>query len=148
MTQIAITAVDNKNLFSNYYLGNQIKTNPEWKKDEHKAVFSEIKRIYDTEYAFLENLNEKQLEKRFFEPIFKILNHEVEVNESTEVGEFPDYAFFPDRKSLDDAHKNKGTISFYNNSFAIGEVKRCCPRPSRLSCRADDRDEQGEEQRD
>ncbi|HLB70585.1 MAG TPA: TaqI-like C-terminal specificity domain-containing protein, partial [Candidatus Methanoperedens sp.] len=124
MTQLSITAVDNKNLFSNYYLDNQIKNNPEWKKDEHKAAFSEIKKLYDKEKDFLPNINEKQLEQRFFGPIFKILNHTIEVNEGTESQEFPDYAFFPDRSALDDAHKKKGTNSFYNNAFAIGEVKR------------------------
>ncbi|GFO96783.1 putative type II DNA modification enzyme [groundwater metagenome] len=124
MTQLAITAVDNKNLFSNYYLYNQIKNNSEWKKDEHKAAFLEVKKLYDAEKEFLPNLNEKQLEQRFFAPIFKILNHTVEVNETTESQEFPDYAFFPDRSSLDGAHKKKGTNSFYNNAFAIGEVKR------------------------
>jgi len=112
MTQLAITARDNKNLFSNYYLDNQIKNNPEWKKDEHKAAFSEIKKLYDTEKDFIPTLNEKQLEQRFFAPIFKILNHTVEVNEGTEQGEFPD------RASLDDAHKKMGN-SFYDNAFAI-----------------------------
>jgi hypothetical protein len=124
MTQLAMTAMDNKNLFSNYYLDNQLKNNPEWKKEEHKAAFSEIKKLYETEKDFIPTLNEKQLEQRFFGPIFKILNHTVEVNEGTEMGEFPDYAFFPDKNSLDDSHKKKGTISFYNNSFAIGEGKR------------------------
>ncbi|MDD5473862.1 MAG: TaqI-like C-terminal specificity domain-containing protein [Candidatus Methanoperedens sp.] len=123
MTQLAIAARDNKNLFSNYYLDNQIKNNSEWKKEEHKAAFSEIKKLYDTEKDFLPTLNEKQLEQRFFAPIFKILNHTVEVNEGTEQREFPDYAFFPDRASLDDAHKKIGN-SFYDNAFAIGEVKR------------------------
>jgi hypothetical protein len=123
MIQLAIMARDNKNLFSNYYLDNQIKNNPEWKKEEHKAAFSEIKKLYDTEKDFIPTLNEKQLEQRFFGPIFKILNHIVEVNEGTEMGEFPDYAFFPDRASLDDAHKKMGN-SFYDNAFAIGEVKR------------------------
>ncbi len=123
MTQLAITARDNKNLFSNYYLDNQIKNNPEWKKDEHTTAFSEIKKLYDTEKNFIPTLNEKQLEQRFFAPIFKILNHTFEVNEGTEQGEFPDYAFFPDRASLDDAHKKMGN-SFYDNAFAIGEVKR------------------------
>lgn len=123
MAQLAITARDNKNLFSNYYLDNLIKNNLEWKKEEHKAAFSEIKKLYDTEKDFIPTLNEKQLEQRFFAPIFKILNHTFEVNEGTEQGEFPDYAFFPDRASLDDAHKKMGN-SFYDNAFAIGEVKR------------------------
>ncbi|MCZ7385268.1 MAG: Eco57I restriction-modification methylase domain-containing protein [Candidatus Methanoperedens sp.] len=123
MVQLAITARDNKNLFSNYYLDNQIKNNNEWRKEEHKAAFSEIKKLYDIEKDFIPTLNEKQLEQRFFAPIFKILNHTFEVNEGTEQGEFPDYAFFPDRASLDDAHKKMGN-SFYDNAFAIGEVKR------------------------
>lgn len=124
MIQLAITAIDNKNLFSNYYLDKQIRYIYEWKKDEHKIAFSEIKKLYESEKDFLPTLNEKQLEQRFFGPIIKILNYMVEVNEGTERQEFPDYAFFPDRNSLDDAHKNKGAISFYNNAFAIGEVKR------------------------
>jgi len=44
MTQLAITARDNKNLFSNYYLDNQLKNNPEWKKEDHKAAFSPLDR--------------------------------------------------------------------------------------------------------
>lgn len=124
MTQITITAVNNRNLFSNYYLDNQIKSNPEWEKNDHIEAFNKIKKIYNAEFAFLETLNEKQLEQRFFGPIFKILNHTIEVNESTGNKEFPDYAFFQDRNSLDDAHRNKGTNSFYNNAYAIGEVKR------------------------
>lgn len=123
MTRIPITAIDNKNIFSNYYLDTLIKNNTEWTKDDHKAAFSEMKKLYDTEKNFLSDLKERQLEERFFEPIFKILNHTYEVSEKTEAQEFPDFAFFPDRKSLDDAHTKKGTISFFNNAFAIGEVK-------------------------
>ena len=122
MTQLAIEARDNKNLFSNYYLDNQIKNNPEWKKEEHKAAFSEIKKLYDTEKDFIPTLNEKQLEQRFFALIFKILNHTIEVNEGTEQGEFPDYAFFPDIASRNDAKKMGNSL--YNNAIAIGEVKR------------------------
>jgi type I restriction-modification system DNA methylase subunit len=122
MTQLAITARDNKNLFSNYYLDNQIKKNPEWRTEDHKAAFSEIKKLYDAEKDFIPTLNEKQLEQRFFAPIFKILNHTIEVNEGTVQGEFPDYAFFPDRASLDDAKKMGKSL--YNNAIAIGEVKR------------------------
>lgn len=124
MTQIVINSVNNKNLFSNYYLDNLIENNLEWKKDEHKDAFQRIKKIFNAESAFLETLNEKQLEQRFFGPTFKILNHTVEVNESTKFQEFPDYAFFPNRESLDDAHRNKDSSSFYNNAYAIGEVKR------------------------
>ncbi|MCX9029390.1 MAG: N-6 DNA methylase, partial [Candidatus Methanoperedens sp.] len=88
-----------------------------------KDAFTEIKKLYDIEKDHIPTLNEKQLEQRFFAPIFKILDHTIEVNEGTDQGEFPDYAFFPDRASLDDAHKKMGN-SFYNNAIAIGEVKR------------------------
>ena len=65
MTQIAITAVNIKNLFFNYYLDNQIKNHPEWGKKEHIEAFNKIKRIYNAESAFLETLNEKLLDQSF-----------------------------------------------------------------------------------
>ncbi len=74
MTQLAITARDNKNLFSNYYLDNQIKNNPEWKKEEHKDAFTEIKKLYDIEKDHIPTLNEKQLEQRFFGRFLKSSN--------------------------------------------------------------------------
>jgi hypothetical protein len=76
MTQLAITAIENKNLFSNYYFGNQIKNNPEWKKTEARAVFSEFKNLFKTHKDFIPSLNEKQLQQRFFATIFTIsLDH-------------------------------------------------------------------------
>jgi len=123
MTQLTLSAIDNKNLFSNYYLDNQIKNNPEWKKDEFKAVFSKIKNKYDAENASFSVYNEAQLIKHFLDPVFEILLYESEV-EAAEMGKFPDYAFFKDKSARDEAHKNKGTYSFYRNALAIGEVKR------------------------
>ncbi|MDD1745020.1 MAG: BREX-1 system adenine-specific DNA-methyltransferase PglX, partial [Candidatus Methanoperedens sp.] len=57
------------------------------------------------------------------DPIFKILLFEPETEEAAG-SEFPDYAFFKDKVSRIEAHKNKGTISFYTNAIAIGEVKK------------------------
>jgi hypothetical protein len=123
MTQLTLSAIDNKNLFSNYYLDTQIKNNSEWKKDEHKAAFSKIKNKYDAEKASFTVYNEAQLIKHFLDPVFEILLYESEV-EAAERGKFPDYAFFKDKSARDEAHKNKGTYSFYRNALAIGEVKR------------------------
>ncbi len=114
---------NNKTLFSNYYLDNKVKTSAEWKKNDHIAAFSEIKEIYDKERKSFENFNEAQLIKHFLDPIFKSLFFESEVEEAAG-SEFPDYAFFRDKTSRDEAHKNKGTISFYTNALAIGEVKK------------------------
>lgn len=123
MVQISITPIQNYNLFSQYYLENLIGKNPEWEDFDHILAFNEIKEIYHRETPFLEHVNEKQLEERYYKPIFKVLGFEFEVTEATESREFPDYALFPDRPSLDDAHINKGTLSFFTNALAIGEVK-------------------------
>lgn len=124
MAQLTLEAVINKNLFSDYYLEDLIQKNPEWRKRDHEDVFQKIKDIYKVEMAFLEGLNEPQLEKRFYRRIFQILLPEFEVQATTKKQDFPDYGFFPDSQSLEDAHKNKGKKSFYTNAFAIGEVKR------------------------
>ncbi|MCK4458417.1 MAG: hypothetical protein KAU52_01690 [Methanosarcinales archaeon] len=124
MVQLSIQAVNNCNLFSNHYLKDLIRKNDEWRSNDHKAVFDEIKKIYDAEKPFLEDLNESQLEERFFKRIFKVMLPDFEVQAVTESQDFPDYAFFGDANALDAAHLNKGNRSFYQNAFAVGEVKR------------------------
>lgn len=124
MTQTSLTALRNNNLFSQYYLDTYLKQSPEWKKEDHVAVFEQIKTLYTREAAFLETLNEKQLEERFFKPVFTLLGFEFEVTEKTRSREFPDYAFFSDRKARDDAHKDKDQRDFFTNAIAIGEVKQ------------------------
>ncbi|CAD6491706.1 MAG: Eco57I restriction-modification methylase [Candidatus Argoarchaeum ethanivorans] len=124
LVQLFADAINNRNLFSNHYLENQINSTVEWEKDEHVSAFKEIKKIYDTEIAFVEYLNESQLEKRFFRRVFQIILPNFEVQETTKTKDFPDYAFFPDEESLNNAHRTKGTKSFYNGSLAIGEVKK------------------------
>ncbi|TRZ92279.1 MAG: hypothetical protein D4R88_00680, partial [Methanosarcinales archaeon] len=123
MAQTTLSPYNNKNLFSNYYLNNKVKSSSEWRKDNHIAAFSEIKKLYDEEKKSLETFNEAQLIKHFLDPIFKLLLFEPETEEAAG-SEFPDYAFFNDKVSRIEAHKNKGTISFYTNVIAIGEVKK------------------------
>jgi hypothetical protein len=124
MPQTSITNYRNNNLFSNYYLDTYLKKSPEWKKDDHITAFEQIKKIYYRESKLLEKYLEGQLREHFFNDIFAILGFEYEVTETTQARKFPDYAFFFDRKSLDDAHKNKDTISFFTNAIALGEVKQ------------------------
>ncbi|MDP2797107.1 MAG: N-6 DNA methylase [Methanoregula sp.] len=97
---------------------------PEWKKNDHVAVFEQIKALYTRESAFLETLNEKQLEERFFKPIFTHLGHVFEVTAGTQSRDIPDFGFFSERIALDDAHLNKDKRDFYTNAIAIGEVKQ------------------------
>ncbi len=124
MTQTSSDLVNNKHLFSNYYLENQISSTPEWGEKEHEFAFSEIKKIYDRELAFVANLNESQLEDRLFRDIFGLILPHYEVQGATLTNEFPDYAFFPDQGSQDRAQSDKDEASFFKEAFAIGEVKR------------------------
>ena len=124
MAQLSLQSRFNKNLFSNHYLDTLIQGLPEWKKTEHEELFWKIKKLYNGEKIFLESLNEAQLEDRFLRPVFRLLLHEFEVQETTKVQGFPDYAFFKDSEIRDEAHRMKGQKSFYNNAFAVGEVKR------------------------
>ncbi|MHC1631482.1 MAG: Eco57I restriction-modification methylase domain-containing protein, partial [Methanotrichaceae archaeon] len=124
LVQVSSDFMNNRNLFSNHYLQIQISSTPEWKKDDHERAFQDIKKIYDRERSLVGNLNESQLEDRFFRSIFKTLLPHYEVQGVTNTREFPDYAFFPDRPSQDRAQSHKDTDSFFKEAFAVGEVKR------------------------
>jgi hypothetical protein len=124
MIQTSDTLYRNNNLFSNYYFEKYLPDSLEWKKKDHIEAFEQIKNIFSRESGSIKTLNEKQLENHFFNEIFSILGFVFEVTEPTHARNFPDYAFFFDRNGLDDAHKNKETISFFANAVAIGEVKQ------------------------
>ncbi|MEE9236650.1 MAG: N-6 DNA methylase [Thermoplasmata archaeon] len=124
MTQLTLTVVNNRNMFSNQFLENILPGLPEWSQEEHIAVFWEIKKVYERERAFLTSkMKEAQIEQRFFRPIFKRLGFEFEVQEGVDTGaESPDYAFFRDRADLKTAHLD--ARAFYDRALAVGEVKR------------------------
>ena len=124
MAQNSSQSVNNKHLFSNYYLENQINSTLEWRKQDHEFAFQEIRKIYDREIDLVRNLNESQLEDRFFREIFKGILPNYEVQGITLAKEFPDYAFFPDQESQDRAQRYKDTESFFKEALAIGEVKK------------------------
>jgi type I restriction-modification system DNA methylase subunit len=115
---------NNRNLFSNHYLENQIKDAPEWGRSDHEAAFGKIKKIYQRESAFVGNLSESQLEDRLFRSLFAVILPSYEVQGATKSREFPDYAFFPDREARDRAQAKKDSESFFLEAFAVGEVKR------------------------
>ncbi|MBN1323455.1 MAG: hypothetical protein JW986_05575 [Methanotrichaceae archaeon] len=79
MGRVSSNLVNNRHLFSNYYLENQIEALPEWIGDEHLAAFRAIEAIYERERPYLDNLNESQLEERFFREIFRPLLPHYEV---------------------------------------------------------------------
>ncbi len=123
MNEIPRDIVDNRNLFSNYFLENILPTLPEWSDEAHRAALEDIRRKYATERRFLPDLNEAQLEERFFRPLLRILGFTTEVQEGIhEALDFPDYALFESRGELDRAHL--GTHQLYDRALGIAEVKR------------------------
>ncbi len=123
MNEIPRDIVDNRNLFSNYFLENILPTLPEWSDEAHRATLEDFRQKYATERRFLPDLNEAQLEERFFRPLLRILGFTTEVQEGIhEALDFPDYALFESRRELDRAHL--GSHQFYDRALGIAEVKR------------------------
>ena len=114
---------NNRNLFSNHYLLNLIQRSPEWKKKDHIEAFNSIKRAYTSQSVFFDGLKEAQLEERFYTLIFRKILPFYEVQESSGP-DSPDYAFFADQETIDDAHGSAGSKSFFTGALAVGEVKR------------------------
>ncbi len=101
---------NNSNLFSNHYLEKLLQSNPEWKTETGLAdAFARIKELYDKKARVLENYNESQLEESFIRPVLKILGHFFGVQGKVmRTDRAPDYAFFPDQESLNQADSGLG----------------------------------------
>ncbi len=58
MNEIPRDIVDNRKLFSNYFLENILPTLPEWTDEAHRATLEDFRQKYVTEMRFLPDLNE------------------------------------------------------------------------------------------
>jgi len=125
-TQVKLTSIANKNLFSDHFLEEILPGRmEEWREDKKIGeVFEKIKQLCAKQKRLLESYNESQLEEHFIKPIFGYLGHHFEVQETApSTRRQPDYAFFPDDKTRREAHSNKGKISFYTKAVAVGDAK-------------------------
>jgi len=113
----------NSNLFSNHYLEKLVKDNPEWREAEPEEAFARIKEFYDRKARVLENYNESQLEENFIRPMLRILGHYFGVQGKV-LGKdrTPDYAFFPDQESQDQAEAHPAD-DYYRRAVAVGDAK-------------------------
>jgi hypothetical protein len=94
----------NSNLFSNHYLEKQVMDSAKWREAKPGPAFSAIKELYERKARVLENYNESQLEENFIRPVLRILGHHFEVQGKVAGKDrTPDYAFFPDKGSLEEA---------------------------------------------
>jgi len=113
----------NSNLFSNHYLEKQVRESPEWQEASPAEVMAAIGEIYRRKARVLENYNEVQLEENFIRPVLRALGHHFGVQGAVlGKGKRPDYAFFPDEESLNEADSSPGE-DYYRRAVAVGDAK-------------------------
>jgi len=113
----------NSNLFSNHYLEKLVRISPEWREADPSDAFRAIKELYERKARVLENYNESQLEENFIRPVLRILGHHFGVQGKVSGKDrTPDYAFFPDQESLDEAEARPGE-DYYKKAVAVGDAK-------------------------
>ena len=120
---MAESTYNNKGLFSTYHLEKIIM---EQASDELELTYEQIKQIYASIAEFADNLNESQTEDEFIRPVLKILGHTFGVEpvlRTSQGTKQPDYAFFTDHESLDQAHRHINTNAFFSTASAIGDAK-------------------------
>ena len=119
----------NRDLFSNYYLSEHLPETEDWEYEDEKeveAAYSEIESLYEDEKANFENYNESQLEKNFIRPVFEMLGHTYEVEETVERGRRrPDYALFESEEIRKQAIEGKAEgKDFYRNALSVADAKQ------------------------
>ena len=113
----------NNALFSSYHLEKVVK---EQASVTLESVYTQIKQLYISVADFVENLNEAQTEEQFIRPVLRCLGHVFEVQPllRTSLGpKQPDYAFFADQESLDEAHPRINTNAFFSTAITVGDAK-------------------------
>jgi type I restriction-modification system DNA methylase subunit len=119
---------NNSGLFSNHYLENLIQKVPEWDDDaDLQAFYSEIRDIYQRKSRNFEKYVEADLEHNWIRPVLDRLGHHYGVQESVHQDPLkPDYAFFPDKNTLDEAYSykhKKDSEGFYKKAVVVGDAK-------------------------
>jgi len=125
LAQTTPNYLQNRNLFSNHYLGSLIKDIPEWNEDVDQA-FARAKEIYDRRRDSWKNLDESMLEQFLIKPILEeVLGHHYIPQAKVEKGSRrPDYAFFENDAALSEALEHKGSDDLYLKAIAVGDAKR------------------------
>jgi len=117
---------NNSSLFSNHYLEDMIQKVPEWDDDANlREAYSRIKEILDRKGKNFEKYVEADLEHNWIRPVLDILGHHYGVQEGLHHDPLkPDYAFFPDQETLEEAYSHKkDSEDFYKNAIVVGDAK-------------------------
>ena len=121
-----VNVFNNSSLFSNHYLENMIQNVPEWDDDAHlREAYSQIKEIFDRKGKNFERYVEADLEHNWIRPVLDKLGHHYGVQEGLHHDPLkPDYAFFPDLETMEEAYSHKkGAENFYKKAVAVGDAK-------------------------
>ncbi len=120
-------AVENRSLFSNYYLDSLIVGQSQWTDTPNiESDYAAIKALFDAVAPNAEHLNEAQTEREFIQPLLEQLGHVFEVQPSLQTSQgtrVPDYAFFPSVEVHNTAQPHINTNQFFNTALAIGDAK-------------------------
>ncbi len=120
-------AVENRSLFSDYYLDSLIVGQSQWTDTPNiGSDYAAIKALFDAVAPNAEHLNEAQTEHEFIQPLLEQLGHVFEVQPSLQTSQgtrVPDYAFFPSVEVHNAAQPHINTNQFFNTALAIGDAK-------------------------
>ncbi|MCG2735089.1 MAG: N-6 DNA methylase [Thermoplasmatales archaeon] len=125
MVETTLGYVENKGLFSNHYLENQLFLLDEWKRPGTiEEKFSKIKALYQSQESLFQNADEAQLRAIFIDHVLKEIGHYHTFGGKIEgTAKRPDYGLFPDENSLKDAIKHQDTEDFYKKAIGLCEAK-------------------------
>ena len=113
----------NNALFSSYHLEKVVNDQA---SAPLESAYAQIKQLYISVADFVETRNEAQTEEQFIRPVLRHLGHVFEVQPllRTSLGpKRPDYAFFADQESLDEARQQIDTDTFFNTAIVVGDAK-------------------------
>ncbi|HNX40660.1 MAG TPA: Eco57I restriction-modification methylase domain-containing protein, partial [Methanothrix sp.] len=103
-----------------------IQKMPEWGEDADLGeVYSRIRETFIRKGKNFERYVEADLEHNWIRPVLDWLGHHYAVQESAHDDPLkPDYAFFPDKETLDEAYSHKKfSKDFYKKSIVVGDAK-------------------------
>ncbi|MFW6136402.1 MAG: class I SAM-dependent DNA methyltransferase, partial [Chloroflexota bacterium] len=120
----------NRYLFSDHYLEHILPDDPRWDEAlrEAEMFLAWVQALYGDEREQLEDYSETQLEQYWFRPILEQLGHVFEVQPTVpgldEHAKRPDYVFFPDESTRQEAARLQNQEEYADSALVVGEVKR------------------------
>lgn len=124
-------AVNNRSLFSDYYLAELVWDDPFFQESKGAAepVWRAIKDLYERVKGELPTANEARTEQLFIHPVLDLLGHKDSYAvqppvDSPEGMRRPDFAFFASREDREAAASSTGRREYFTKALAVGDAKQ------------------------